>query len=338
MGSAFEQSNSATEETKISLDSAGFVDLVAAKALRDIEEREAIRNKKRRLSSLLISALIGVLTASSLAGLYYVERQSRAKHAGAQLSDTVDQALKSPLMQSRFDSAVEKAVGQRLDERFAEISSKIIGLEAYQRLIALTTQLEIKEAFSNDDRDEILGLLDTLKGLGGYMERPGFDRYLTKITDSFTSAYQVAAVERIDDLFRDDLAGIDDVPRWLTNHFGRVYVTSNNVTNSNSRQAERMRYYASVSKQNQNPEVTLLWDLVSSYVIAGEERVPLVDTIIGQIELLGDNERELFGRALLEEATASERDPADLRRLAMIVTKLVQDYKQELTGLGIEIE
>lgn len=340
-----------TGEGQVSITGSEFIDLVVAKASEEAEARARKRQSAVGPSARWIALLLGLLATGAIGALFYYQAVPQGGEGIPSLRRVVPSsasggaAVSRDELQRQIDNAVARAVDEAEKKQAAsfsaqieELSSKIEGLAAYQHLSALVTRLVVHGSFSDEERDEILTLLAHIKALGDHATRPGFEGNLKQIIDSFTSAYQVSAVDQLDDMFRAEIAQMSDAPTWLANHYGRVVVSSADVSDRSSAPWKRLKYYAGLSKQNGNPEVALLWDLLPAFVIHQEARSPRVGWLIGNATTFNEEERANFVRGLLEEGTASERDPPDLRRLAEIVAKFISVYRAELAELGIEAE
>ncbi len=344
MGSELERLGREPSEGKVTLDSSQFIDYVISKATNEAEARIHKKDTTRRTSERWILIAIAFIALSSITAIAFFAAQSFEHRQEAKISSSVASAMRiananrDAAVRNSIEQAVERATKEKFNEKISALAKRLNAQISYQQLLALTTQLEIKDAFSDDDREQILKVLAELKENRAYESSPGFDRTLTKIVDSFTSAYQVAAVDRLDDMYRNQLAGLKDVPRWMTNHFGRALVTSRELGEPNSKRWERLRFYSDVTKQNRNPEISILWDILAEFTGNYERKTPQLDTLVAQIGNLNEKDREIFMRSLLEEGTASEREPPDMRRLAAIVTKFITEYKQELESFGLETE
>jgi len=344
MGSEFEKTGWEPGGEKMSISKTQFIDYVVSKASHEAETLFHQRYSRQSAENRWIAIILGLIVIGTVSAITYFTVQIIAIRQETKIATAVSEALKASEINNAAitNEAVQGAVDRALREKFdAKTSGLVARLEAmltFQRLLALTTQLELKDSFSDDDREQVLAILSKIKQGGHPIDRPGFDRTLTKIVDSFTSAYQVASVDKLDDMFRSDLARLKDVPRWMTNHFGRVLVTSQQFNDPSSKRWERLRFYSDVTKQNRNPEISLLWNLLSQFVIGYERKSPELDTLVSQIGNLNQKDREIFMRALLDEGTASEREPPDMRRLAKIVTKFITLYKQELASFGLATE
>jgi len=344
MGSEFEKAGWEPGGEKMTFSKTQFIDYVVSKASDEAEKRIVQKHIQQSSADRWIAVVLSLIVIGAVSAVTYFATQFIAIRQQAKIASAVSEALKASeinntaITNEAVQRAVDRAVRDKFDAKIAGLAARLDAMLTYQRLLALTTQLELKDSFSNEDREQVLKILSKIKTSVQSQDRPGFDRTLTKIVDSFTSAYQVAAIDRLDDMFRQELASLKDVPRWMTNHFGRALVTSRQVNDRGSKRWERLRFYSEVTKQNRNPEISLIWNLLSEFVIGFERKSPELDTLVSNIGNLNEKDREIFMRALLDEGTASQSEPPDMRQLAQIVTKFINTYKKELASFGLATE
>ncbi len=235
-----------------------------------------------------------------------------------------------------LDETINKAVQEAVDKKINAVLKKLDLLFAFQELQILAAELESREIVTDMARDSILRHLSKMKNFKDYENIPGFVSTLKRIIDSLTSSYQVSAVDEIDDLFRADINRIPDVPRWMTNHFGRVLVTSTDLKNRSSKRWERLQHYSDVTKQNRNPEISLLWEILTQFTLSNETKSSDVTSLISMLEHFNERDRQSFFEALEQESNTSPSEPPDLRRLAQIATKLINLYQTEFAQFGYQ--
>ena len=249
-------------------------------------------------------------------------------------SEPTQEAETAPPSKEDLKRMIEDTVQKAVDKKIGIVLKKLDLLMTFQELQTIATRLETGELVSNADRDAILKNLVAMKDFENYENIPGFLSSLRRIVDSFTSSYQVSAVDEVDDLYRAEISRMPDVPRWMTNHFGRVLATSTDLHDKTSKRWERLRHYSDITKQNHNPEISLLWEILTQFVSTNETRTPEVDTLIALLEHFNDQDRRSFFEALDQESNTSPSEPPDLRRLAQAATKLLDIYQVEFTQFG----
>ncbi len=339
MGSEFlptnlEPGNLAAGSGETAVRNSQLIDLIAEKASSEADARAQKRERSRRGALMLGLIGTGLVVVSTVCAALVLGFQTIKQQQEAKIARDISSALQSKAMHDDIGQIVDSAVQDKLEKKIGQLLARLDGAAAYQQFLVLATQLEMRESFSDADRERVIALLTSLKESGQYAQQPGFDDHIKKVVDNFTSAYQVAAVDTLDELYRAELSRLKDVPRWLTNHFGRVVVTSPAITDRKSRQWERLRYYSDVTKQNRNPEISLFWDTIAEFVLAYERKSPEVDRLVGQLSHLNAKDRGIFMEALHREGTASQKEPPDMQRLAQIVAKFVAAYRVDLVGYG----
>ena len=308
----------------------GLTTIFAVTALAIVPLRPALADASSKTDKQAQSSHIVVIA----------QQDQTTRYVSPTPSDTTDESTNpqhpdvnnDPVLDHKITESIKKAV----DHKINAVLKKLNLLFAFQELQILAAGLETREVVTDAARDEILKHLTNLKELEDYENVPGFRSSLRRIIDSFTSSYQVAAVDEIDDLYRAEINRIPDVPTWMTNHFGRVLVTSSDLRDKSSKRWERLQHYSDIAKQNRNPEISLLWDILTQFVASNEERSISVSELVARLEHFSEQDRQAFFEALDQESSTAPGEPPDLRRLAQVATKLLDTYQVEFTQFGYQ--
>jgi hypothetical protein len=296
------------------VDSRSFVDFVTSKAVDAADARIWAREERRHRSMIWLTSIFGAIGIGGIAGAIFLGVNYLETRQKAQINEAVANALHST--------------------QFKEGLAEIDGLVAYQQFVSLVTLLDLKPSFTRDERDGVLALLSQIKKAGLHKKREDFPILLSKVADSFTSAGQVVAIDRVDDLFRDELSKLDSVPRWLARHYGRTLLVSDAIADKKSSEWEKFSYYARYTKDNGDPQVGMLFRALCEFVIANRQRTAVVDSIVAKMGTLSDVDRRAMFKLIsrrVQEIPDSDSDSIQLRN---IFQKFTEVYGVELAALG----
>lgn len=97
---------------------------------------------------------------------------------------------------------------------------------AFLQLLNLALTLDVKDVFTPQQRDTVLGLLRAHAGKDGFRASAGFAEALERIVASFAAASQVAAVDEVLSLYPELCLGSYSIAFTMVEHYGRALVGS----------------------------------------------------------------------------------------------------------------
>ena len=134
-----------------------------------------------------------------------------------------------------------------------------IGHGTFQQLNYQALSLDIKDSFSDTERDTVMSQLETIANAPVFLERAEFPTILGKIIASFAAAQQNLFIERIDDLFGGRLIRYRSVVETLVLHFGQILVGSlEEPTLWSNKTTERFTRYADAAIGHNFPELAIV--------------------------------------------------------------------------------
>lgn len=313
------------ESKTISIDSETLVDLVSSKAAELAASKISHQEDRRRQNFLVVLSIVSLLGAGAV-------------FSGISL--LIKSEVQSELDSSTTKDKLRLAAQEAIDEQVGQLKSEIEGIVSYQQLSALSLSLELSGGFSASERDQAISVLKNIRRTEIYKNREDFIVHLEKIVDTFTSASQGAAIDQIDDLYREELTASGQASLILVNHYGRGLLIS--VTeNDRRRSSERFEVYSTAMQGKDFPEVGLLYKLLYSYKNeAGIRSKPETTNLIQALNFLDDADKDNYSGLMATYCDAESWQStvnAEGREIESLCTGFITEYEDILLELGITL-
>ncbi|TMP30847.1 hypothetical protein CWB99_05815 [Pseudoalteromonas rubra] len=307
------------------LENEHLIDYLSQKAALLAEEK-LIKHEERKRQNLL--ATIAVVSVLGVGTLYSA--------LTLLVKDQVDDALKTETFTSNMKSLTKDAVKSEV----GDIKLQMDGLIAYQQLSALSLKFDLGDSFSNSERDTALSLLAEIKKSGSFEDKEDFTTHLENVASSFTSAFERGSVDKIDDLFRAEMASSRDTTVTMLQHYGRALVVSPEISNRDSNAWARFNFYSNEAVRWDYPTLGTFYLTLAEYKLNGMAGSETIKQLLDTYKYVDNSDKAYLVR-LYKGLSAPEnwqRTPNAMgREIGELVTGISEEYGNLLSNVGVDL-
>ena len=207
----------------------------------------------------------------------------------------------------------------------------------FQQLNYQALSLDIKDSFSDTERDTVMSQLETIANAPVFLERAEFPTILGKIIASFAAAQQNLFIERIDDLFGGRLIRYRSVVETLVLHFGQILVGSlEEPTLWSNKTTERFTRYADAAIGHNFPELAIVMRILIESRKARLQRNAVTDALFQEVGYLNQEDQAGFIFRLIiykDPEHWQKQATGDGARIGKIASAVYSSYENEILAL-----
>ena len=163
----------------------------------------------------------------------------------------------APELDVKVHTEAARAMGLQVDSLKSDLRTEV----DYQRLNNLALGLDLKDRFSNSERDAVVDMLRRLKG-SEVVSRSDFKEVLRKIIASFHAASQGDYIDEIDNILGDVMRDSSAIVEVMMNHYGHRVIGSRHPVTEIAPLTSRLQRYLDRGSRFGMVEQQMFWELL----------------------------------------------------------------------------
>lgn len=310
-----------------------------------------------------VVTVVATLLVTALGGLASFYFQTLANNATERAKETLSLTVNRRIVDSekrinesflaelsrigvQFDGT-EKRLVESINSRFSDISQKVeFAIDTaqneglYLQFANMAGTISEGQSFTNEERDNVIGLLRRIHTSGTYTDRPEFPSLLEKVIDAFAGADIGLFIDQIVELFEAEMTESQGITLTLIQHYGQELIGSRDAPHDWDPDRLRQYYsYLSAAIEHNLPEFAFPFQMWISFIQNGRKEDKEVQEIFRDSRGLTDSEKATLTDIL--ESYRNEKTlvkdgvniPGNISRMIEVVNEFFGIYEAQIDSL-----
>lgn len=301
--------------------------------------REALVNEldnRAREREQYYLTIVGIIGAIIVGGLGLIGYRSFADISRDAADDAKTEIMNFIVERHGLNSIIDESITirmNRLTEEFSRSISSMNNEVAFVRLIAVAKKLKDGDSVPRNERDAAMNHLLLLSNDKNIRSNPEFIVALRDIVDSFSAASQYKFLDKLDNLFSDDLVEDIGSSMILIQTYARRSIGE---VPEDDYASGSCRKYVKACKELGYAEVAIPYEIGLEHKKSIGKKSEIVDQIFQNVRHLGDVDREHVLQAIRFNSDIkllTNRTVGSIERVAAIYSDLLLVYGDEIASL-----
>lgn len=295
-----------------------FVSEVTEKVDARMVQRQAKRDK---IWSIIfgLATLVGIGVVVTLSKSFITDAVDKASE---KQRDLIIQALKDDIRQSLVDET-------------KEIRNEIKQQGDYHQFSYMSLSLKFaQQGFTNEERDTVMVLLESISSSRELRSKPGFRGLLENVIASFASANLHNHLEKLVSLFETETTGTPAITHTLVQHYGQELVGSPLPPERwKAEEVALFDKFETACRLHKIPEIALPYRLLIEFRRANNNATDLTRGLLHGVTFLNARDRVIFHQSLITISETSfwmKRSTPQGAHISEVCKRFRADHRDEI--------